>query len=422
MNAIEQSVMDKLDFAALLQALDRMVQIPSLSGSEDEVRVQEDTAVLMQSLGLDVETWQIDFNQLRAHPAYSAEIERSAGLGVLGSLGRDDGQVLILNGHTDVVAAGELDRWHHPPWRATLNEAEGRVYGRGALDMKGGLCCALFALKAIIDAGVTLKGKVLVQAVIGEEDGGTGTLAAVLHGPTADAAIIMEPTELLIAPAQAGAYNFRVTITGKAAHGAMRFEGVDPLEKFMLVYRAILELEQSRNKDVDHPLFAKYPVPYPICVGKIQGGNWASTVAESLEFEGRYGVKIGEDSAAAKGQFEEWIRTAVQQAPWLQKNPLTIEWWGAQFAPAEIAADHAIVRETAVAFQEVTGEAAQLQGMPYGADMRLLVNQGHIPTIMFGPGDVRKAHQPDEFVPLHDLKICTQTLALTILRFCQVAD
>ena len=422
MNAIEQSVMDKLDFAALLQALDRMVQIPSLSGSEDEVRVQEDTAVLMQSLGLDVETWQIDFNQLRAHPAYSAEIERSAGLGVLGSLGRDDGPVLILNGHTDVVAAGELDRWHYPPWRATLNEAEGRVYGRGALDMKGGLCCALFALKAIIDAGVTLKGKVLVQAVIGEEDGGTGTLAAVLHGPTADAAIIMEPTELLIAPAQAGAYNFRVTITGKAAHGAMRFEGVDPLEKFMLVYRAILELEQSRNKDVDHPLFAKYPVPYPICVGKIQGGNWASTVAESLEFEGRYGVKIGEDPAAAKEQFEEWIRTAVQQDPWLQKNPPIVEWWGAQFAPAEIAADHAIVRETAVAFQEVTGEVAQLQGMPYGADMRLLVNQGHIPTIMFGPGDVRKAHQPDEFVPLHDLKICTQTLALTILRFCQVAD
>ncbi len=422
MNAIEQSVMDKLDFAALLQALDRMVQIPSLSGSEDEVRVQEDTAVLMQSLGLDVETWQIDFNQLRAHPAYSAEIERTTGLGVIGSFGGDDGPVLILNGHTDVVSAGEMDRWHYPPWRATLNEAEGRVYGRGALDMKGGLCCALFALKAIIDAGVTLKGKVLVQAVIGEEDGGTGTLAAVLHGPTADAAIIMEPTELLIAPAQAGAYNFRVTITGKAAHGAMRFEGVDPLEKFMLVYRAILELEQSRNKDVDHPLFAKYPVPYPICVGKIQGGNWASTVAESLEFEGRYGVKIGEDPAAAKEQFEEWIRTAVQQDPWLQKNPPIVEWWGAQFAPAEIAADHAIVRETAVAFQEVTGEVAQLQGMPYGADMRLLVNQGHIPTIMFGPGDVRKAHQPDEFVPLHDLKICTQTLALTILRFCQVAD
>ena len=362
MNKIEQTVLDKLDFDGLLQALDKLVQIPSLSGSVAEVRVQEETAVLMQSLGLDVNTWQIEFNELQHHPAYTAEIERTAGLGVVGSYGGDVGPSLILNGHTDVVAAGELDRWHTPPWRATVNEDEGRVYGRGALDMKGGLCCALFAVKAIIDAGIKLRGKVLVQAVIGEEDGGAGTLAAVLHGPTADAAIIMEPTELMIAPAQAGAYNFRVTIPGKAAHGAMRFEGVDPLEKFMLVYQAILDLEQSRNQNVTHPLLEKYPVPYPICVGKIQAGVWASTVAETLTFEGRYGVKIGEDPAAAKQQFEEWLKTAVQSDPWLRENPPVVEWWGAQFDPAEIPADHAIVRETAVAFQEITHQPAQLPG------------------------------------------------------------
>ena len=422
MNDIERAVLAELDFSGLLQALDRLVQIPSLDGTAEEVKVQEETAVLMQSLGLDVDTWEIDFAELQAHPAYTAEVERTAGLGVVGSFGNGQGPSLILNGHTDVVPAGELDRWHKPPWRATLDEADGNVYGRGALDMKGGLCCALFAVKAIIDAGVQLKGQVLVQAVIGEEDGGAGTLAAVLHGPKADAAIIMEPTELMIAPAQAGAYNFRVTIPGKAAHGAMRFEGVDPLEKFLLVYQAILDLEKLRNQDADHPMFANYPVPYPICVGKIQGGVWASTVAETLTFEGRYGVKIGEDPAAAKRQLEEFLYTAVQDDPWLQENPLTIEWWGAQFDPAEIPADHAIVGETAVAFQEITGKTPQLQGMPYGADMRLLVNVGGIPTIMFGPGDVRKAHQPDEHVPFADLKTCTQTLALTILRFCQVVE
>ena len=420
MNEIEQAVIDALDFDGLLYALDRLVQIPSLSGSVDEVRVQEETAVLMKSLGLDVDKWHIDFAELQAHPAYSAEIERTVGFGVVGSLGEDDGPVLILNGHTDVVAAGELDRWQYPPWRATLNEAEGRVYGRGTLDMKGGLCCALFALKAIQDAGVKLKGKVLVQAVIGEEDGGAGALATVLHGPSADAAIIMEPTELTIAPAQAGAYNFRVTIPGKAAHGAMRFEGVDPLEKFMLVYGAILELERLRNEAVAHPLFTNYPTPYPICVGKIHGGVWASTVAETVTFEGRYGIKIGEAPESAMQQLEDWLHTAVQDDPWLRENPPIVEWWGARFDPAEIPSDHAIVLETAVAFQEVTGRAAQKQGMTYGADMRLLVNEGGIPTIMFGPGDVRKAHQPDEFVPLADLKTCAKTLALTILRFCQV--
>jgi acetylornithine deacetylase len=422
MNPIEQTVLDKLDFDGLLQALDRLVQIPSLDGSVEERMVQVETAVLMQSLGLNVETWEIDFAQLAQHPTYTAEVARTSGLGVLGSYGQGDGPSLILNGHTDVVPAGELDRWQFPPWRATYSPADGNVYGRGALDMKGGLCCGLFAVKAIIDAGVQLKGRVLVQAVIGEEDGGAGTLAAVLHGSKADAAIIMEPTELIIAPAQAGAYNFRITIPGKAAHGAMRFEGVDPLEKFLLVYQAILDLEKARNADAAHPLFANYPVPYPICVGKIQGGVWASTVAETLMFEGRYGVKIGEEPAAAKRQLEEHLFTAVQHDPWLQQNPPIIEWWGAQFDPAEIPVAHEIVRETAAAFQQITGQPPKIQGMPYGADMRLLVNVGGIPTLMFGPGDVRKAHQPDEFVPLADLKTCTQTLALTILRFCQIEE
>ncbi|WP_420631849.1 ArgE/DapE family deacylase [Candidatus Leptofilum sp.] len=415
-------MLDKLDFDGLLQALDRLVQIPSLDGSVEERTVQEETAVLMQSLGLKVDTWEIDFPKLAQHPDYTAEVERDSGLGVLGSYGQGNGPSLILNGHTDVVAAGELGRWHFPPWRATYNPADGKVYGRGTLDMKGGLCCAIFAVKAIIDAGIQLKGRVTIQAVIGEEDGGAGTLAAVLQAPRADAAIIVEPTELTIAPAQAGAYNFRITIPGKAAHGAMRFEGVDPLEKFLLVYQAILDLEKVRNADVDHPLFASYPVPYPICAGKIQGGVWASTVMETLTFEGRYGVKIGEEPASAKKELEEWVQTAVQSDPWLRENPPVIEWWGAQFDPTEIPVTHEIVRETAASFQEISGKEPQLQGMPYGADMRLLVNVGGIPTIIFGPGDVRKAHQPDEHVSLADLKICTQTLALTILRFCQVAD
>src|SRR5690606_38165726 len=158
MNETEQTVLEKLGVDRLLQALDHLVQIPSLDGSAEERTVQVATAVLMQSLGLDVATWEIDFAALQAHPAYTAEVARTSGLGVVGRYGQGDGPTLILNGHTDVVPAGELDRWHFPPWRATYNPADGNVYGRGALDMKGGLCCGLFAVKAIIDAGVQLKG------------------------------------------------------------------------------------------------------------------------------------------------------------------------------------------------------------------------------------------------------------------------
>ena len=90
------------------------------------------------------------------------------------------------------VPAGELANWHYPPWQGSIDQ--GRVYGRGALDMKGGLCCAIFAAKAIRDAGVQLKGKLMIESVIGEEDGGVGTLAAVMRGYKADGAVVVEPT------------------------------------------------------------------------------------------------------------------------------------------------------------------------------------------------------------------------------------
>ena len=422
MNSLEKSVVDSVDYHQFLKTLNQMVAIPSLDGSEEEWKVQQLVADIMTRFGLYVETWEMDYDLLAAHPAFSAEVERPRGVGVIGRYGRGDGPTLVLNGHIDVVPAGDLSNWHYPPWQATHNVEEGRVYGRGALDMKGGLCCALYAVKAIAEAKIPLRGSVLIQSVMGEEDGGSGTLDAVLQGHTGDAAIIMEPTELMVAPAQAGCFNFRITIPGRAAHGAMRFEGVDPLEKFVLIYQAILAFEKRRNGGSIHPLFQAYEAPYPICVGNIRAGVWASTVAEELVLEGRYGIKVDEDIEAAKVEFETLIHNTARLDSWLKQNPPVVEWWGGQFEPAEIEMDHAIVDLTTTAFEELTGRRPPVQGMTYGADMRLLVNEGGTPTIMFGPGDVRKAHQPDEYVPFEDLKRCTETLILTILRFCGVQD
>jgi acetylornithine deacetylase len=284
--------------------------------------------------------------------------------------------------------------------------------------MKGGLCCALFAAKAIHEAGVKLKGRLLIESVIGEEDGGVGTLAAVLRGYQADGAVVVEPTELFVAPAQAGALNFRVTVPGLAAHGCVREEGVSAIEKFFPLYQAILILEQERNRHFQDPLFTRYSLPYPICVGALQAGNWASSVAESLTFEGRYGVAVGENLKAARILLEETLAHAAKADPWLRDHPPQVEWWGGQFAPAGIPVDDPIVTAVSEALAEVRGYPAHLEGMTYGADMRLLVNEGRTPTVLFGPGDVRQAHRPDEYVPVVDLEIAVQTLALTALRFC----
>jgi acetylornithine deacetylase len=286
--------------------------------------------------------------------------------------------------------------------------------------MKGGLACAIAAIAAIRAAGVRLQGRVLLQSVIGEEDGGCGTLAAVQRGHTADAAIIMEPTELRVAPAQAGALNFRISIPGQSAHGCVREEGVSAIEKFFPIYQALMDLERKRNATAPDPLFARYKLPYGICIGRAEAGNWASTVAELLTCEGRFGVAVGEDLAVARRTFAECIAAAAQADPWLCDHPPVLEWWGGQFAPASIASDHPIVGVVSAAYGSVSGAPAVLEGMTYGADMRLLVNQGGVPTVMFGPGDVRNAHRPDEFVPLADLEIVTRSLALAVLRWCGI--
>jgi acetylornithine deacetylase len=419
MNEIERRVLSAIDGEGLLALLCELIAIPSLDGTPEEVRVQEHVAGWMRGAGLDVDTWELDFDALRRHPAASWEVERPRGLGVAGVLGADrGGRSLIFNGHTDVVPAGDEANWRFPPWRGTIDG--GRVYGRGSVDMKGGLCCGLLAAKAIRDAGVRLSGRLVVESVSGEEDGGLGTLAAVLRGYHADGAVIMEPTELAVAPAQAGAINFRLTIPGLAAHGCVREEGVSAIEKFVPVHAALLELERERNAAAQgrDPLYARYQLPYALCIGKISAGTWASSVAESLVAEGRYGLAIDEDIAAAQRRLEAAIARAAKDDPWLRDHPPVVEWWGGRFEPAAIPADDPIAATVAGAYADVTGATARLEGMTYGADMRLLVNVGDTPTVMFGPGDVRVSHRPDEFVPIADLMAVTQALALAALRFC----
>jgi len=415
MQEVEDRVLRAVDVERMVDFLCSLIAVPSLVG--DEVAGQEHVAAQMERCGLEVDLWKLDFDQLSKHPFFSIEEERHRGLGVVGVMGEDKGgRSLILNGHVDVVPAGDEDLWRYPPWEGTI--AEGRVYGRGAADMKGGLCCALFAAKALRDAGVRLNGRLIVESVIGEEDGGVGTLAAVLRGYTADGAIVAEPTELIVAPAQAGAFNFRVTIPGQAAHGCVREEGVSAIEKFFPIHQALMELERERNERLQDPLYARYTLPNALCIGTVRAGTWASSVAESLVFEGRYGIAVDEDQSVARRAFEKTVAEAAQADPWLRDHPPVVEWWGGQFYPARTPVDHPLVHTVLGAYEEVTGDVARLDGMTYGADMGLLVNVGHTPTVLFGPGDVRVSHRPDEYVPVKELETAVRTLALTALRFC----
>jgi len=413
-NKLEKRVLDSIDVDEMIGYICELISIKSLTGDEKEA--QANVATKLESIGMKVDRWDLDLDELSKHPDYSIEVDRKEGHGVVGVTGNDEGKTLILNGHIDVVPPGDESNWEYPPWEGAV--MDGKVLGRGSVDMKGGLGCAIYAVKAIKDAGVNLKGKVIIESVVGEEDGGVGALACVLRGYTADGAIIMEPTELKVAPAQAGALCFRITVQGLSAHACVREEGVSALEKFIPIHNALIELEKRRNKRVDDPLYANFELPIPLNMGKVQTGNWPSTVPESLVVEGRYGIEVDEDIESAQKEFTDALDTVVQSDPWLREHPPRMEWWGGQFKPARVPVTDPIVETVVSAFSDTTGGPPVLEGVTYGSDMRHLVNVGDTPTVLFGPGDVRDSHKPNEFVLVEDLETTVRTLALSILRFC----
>lgn len=322
----------------------------------------------------------------------------------------------MLNGHIDVVPHGDVTQWvDGDPYSGATRD--GAVYGRGACDMKGGLVCSLFAVDAIRKAGIELDGRVLVESVVGEEDGGLGTFATLQRGYRGDAAIICEPTDLAIIPACAGALTFRLTMAGRATHASVRQEGVSTLERFWIVWQALGDLEKRRNAKKD-ALFARFELPFPLNVGTLRAGEWPSSVPDQLTAEGRIGVALGETVGDTRMALERAVAEACASDPWLREHPVTVEWFGGQFASGHIASDHPLVKLVSKAHVSLEGSAPDVHGAPYGSDLRLMVGLGHIPTLHYGPGNVRHAHAPNEHVPIAHLRSVVRTLVLSTLRFC----
>lgn len=420
LSSIEHKALASLDEQGLIKALRDLVRIPSATGQE--AAAQNWLAQQMRHFGLDVDLWDIDVAELQRHPQFPGmEVDRSKdrAVGLVATWRREagaaSGRRLVFNGHIDVVPEGDRASWQHEPWGADL--VDGRIYGRGACDMKGGLMAALFAIKAIKDSSVPIDGSLMVQSVIGEEDGGIGTFASLLRGHRGNAAIVCEPTRLNLIPAHAGALTFTVRVPGKSAHACVRLEGVSAIEKYLDIHRRLIQLERERNSEVEHPLLGKLPLPYPLSIGRVQAGNWSSSVPEELIFEGRIGVAMGEASDAVRRQFERTLLNLAEEDPWLRDHPLEIKWSGGQFESGEIPLDHPLVKLCQRCMVDLTGHEPVLQGAPYGSDLRLLVNFGGIPAVLFGPGDVRVAHMLDEHTESSQVILAARAYILAALRF-----
>ncbi len=395
----------------LSRDLGDLVRVPSVTGSEEAISDRL-AALLGEISGMVVERLAPDPDLVRQDPDWPGEEMPRANLPiVIGRLGQAGGRRLVLVGHTDVVPPGELDTWTVDPWAAEIRD--GHLYGRGACDMKGGVAAIIGAVRAVADCGAvgSLSGQILVAFVPSEEDGGQGMLAAIRAGVTGDVAVITEPSNLDVVVAHAGAITFRLTVPGRAAHASQRREGVSALDKLAVLTGALEADETRRNGAETDPLMTAIGLPYPTIIGIVHGGAWASSVIDRIVADGRYGVRLGQTPDEAETELRACIAAACEADDFLREHPATVEIVGGRFGSARVPSDHPLPVGLAAAVEAVSGRRPVLLGEPYGADMRLLVDHGATPTVIFGPGDVRIAHSADERVPLAEVETCARVLA-----------
>ncbi len=409
------------DLVAFIQSL---VQTPSLPGAERPAHAL--VAARLTTMGLGVDVVPIEYQKIKDHPAFCDDgipfgdriniVAQWRGAGPDGTKADEPGGSLILNGHLDVVSPGDESRWTGSPWSGAVRK--GRIYGRGACDMKSGVSAMIFAVAALKAAGVTLEHDVLIESVSGEESGGAGTLATIVKGYRADAAIIMEPTSLKVCPVQAGALTFRLKVRGRSVHACIKQEGVSAIDKACLLMNALLDLERERHRATSNAL---YPDPMhiaPISVGTIRGGNWPSTVPEEVVLEGRYGVLPGESIGEARQVMAGALTRVASNDPWLAKNPPVLEWFEGQFESGQTRLDAPVIGVLGDCHERVLGARPVIEGVTYGSDLRLFTNHAGMPAVLYGPGDVHEAHAVDESIEIEEIMQATRVLALTIFQWC----
>ena len=407
---LEKNMKESVNF------LQELIRIPSVTGSEKEI--QEFISKKLNQMGLSVDVWEPDINELKKHPAYVPASndykERPNVVGVI--KGKGKGRSLLLNGHVDVIPTGSLDAWTKSPWSAEVEN--GRVYGRGSSDMKSGLAAMTMALDAIIKSEIGLKGDVILEYTVDEELSGNGTLACVLRGYKADAGICCETSSLRVQPASIGRIWFEISVHGKPAGIQKRWEGVNAIVKGYKIVQAVSDLEEMRIANLSHSLYPDTREALPCMVCVFQAGSYPSAFPDDCLLKGSLATLPGEDSDQVKKTFFEHISKAARSDPWLKKHPPEIKFTGYFAEPSEIPFNHPIVKAVSHNFNQLTHKKPIITGRNAAADTRFLNKYGETPTVIFGPGLTEQMHATNEYVEIEDLMTATKVLALTILDWC----
>ena len=408
------SLIDQLfpEYVALLQAL---VRQPSTLGS---VRpAQEIVYRHLCHLGLDAYRQAIEPDTIAGHPDFAPVPWSSQGepnvWGVLPARG-SGGRSLVLNGHIDVVPPGPEDQWTVDPWGAAISQ--GRLFGRGSMDMKAGLVAALLAMDAVIASNMPLRGPVIFESVIEEECSGNGMLAQRQQTGPVDGIVILEPTGDTTWTATPGVLWFEVTVTGKAAYVGQGAGSVNAIELAIDLLRrmkpaAVAEL----NAAFSHPAFIGMTNPLTLNVGTIAGGGWPSAVPLTCTTTCRMAFPIDWSFTQARAFVERHIKQAAKDDAWLVAHPPHIRFPGFRAAGWEYRADPALLDLVDRCHSEETGRALVRTGWPGTADGRYA--DPSVPVVYYGPAG-GGIHGPDEYVELESMRQVARTLVAVIAEWC----
>lgn len=393
-----------------------LIAIPSVTG--EELEIQKFIAHKLESMGLEIDLWEPDHEELKSHPAYlPSDRGYKDRPNVVATLrGSGGGRSLLFNGHVDVIPSGPIETWEHPPWAGDIER--GRLYGRGASDMKSGLAAMTISLEAVVRSGIKLKGDVILEYTVDEEATGNGTLACVVKGYQGDAGICCETSSLHVQPACIGRIWFEILVRGKPAGIQRRWEGVNAIEKGYAIVKAVSELEDIRIDELNHPLYPDKRSSLPCMVGVFQSGSFPSAFPDTCLLKGSIATLPGEDTLQVKTRFVNYILSFSNTDPWLKENPPEVSFKGYCGDPAEISPDHPIVLTITEKYREVVGHEPQITGRQGAADIRYLIKYGQTPTVIFGPGLTEQMHANNEWANTKDLVTATKILALTIMNWC----
>lgn len=435
-----------------IAALAALVRIPSLTGEEGAA--QAHVGALLEGLGAEVAVAEPDveamferFPDVAQYPTHwqhdlilpYAELPSFAALqasglepvlnyrgrpNVVGTFrGTGGGRSLILNGHVDTVTIEPRDEWTRDPFGAVIED--GLMYGRGTSDMKGGVMAALMALTWLRRAGVELMGDVIFQSVVNEEHAGNGTLDLVRRGITADAAIVLEPTHNTVAVSHPGGLYWQIDVPGRARSPGSRWQGaeqvgVSAIEKLPLVIEALLALERRYNAAAPHDPLEIGRSPFALVIGRVEGGHYETVTAGTATLRGgAYFAPVVGDVVEVMGALRGAVDAANAADPFLRCNPARLV-----FLHHDDSARQSPQIPVAMVMRErlqARGGNGEIQPGPFCCDMRHLVNQGGIPSIIFGPGTIAQAHKPDEHIDLAEYLACIDHLIDFIWEWCNTA-